>query len=274
MFCANLAYSLTRNQKKAAKRREKNRIKVKCLIGHEQAGWTLGMVNAQFGLELTAGAMVSLDLEGKCETCNEIAAAAPKAEIREARGPREPRKPRDPKEFAQKDADRARDGVLHRFRAEQQTRVTLHNVHFVHAPKNGPQAVCKASFQGKVTKVEASSENAEVTAKILVSLLPRQDLSFQNVHECQVKLDEEPAKDAVPTFLEMKKTPKGTCYVQLNYSHVKSRDVGLVYLGCRRPQKSGEEKKEEEEEISQMHVLDPITQLQILPPSQAKAVTK
>lgn len=265
---------MTRSQKRSAKLREKNNsVEVLCMEGHTQEGWTIKMLKSHCGLDATPGISVSVDIpKEKCRVCFQLMelakeVAAPKRDQRDQRdqrGEREDR--RKPKvSSAQRDADKAKSGVLHRFRPDQETRVTLHNVHFVSSFKDGSQAVCKGSFHGKVMKVDACSDNEVVSAKVLVSLLPRKDVSFQHVSECHVEVQAaDPSAIVAPTFLEMRKTKKqGRCFVSLNYEHL-SRDVGLVFLGSRcNPDKCD---IEENEKFCRQHALDPIEKLQIITP--------
>ena len=70
---------------------------------------------------------------------------------------------------------------MSRFRPDQETRLTLHDVHFVHAEPGGQPTLSKASFVAKVvhTEIRIEDDNKEegkrggVNATVVAELLPR-----------------------------------------------------------------------------------------------------
>lgn len=232
------------------------------MSGHVQEGWTIKKIKSLYGFDVSPGTSVSVDIpKDKCQICCQLAELIIPQPRQQSSVDEVEHKPKY--SSAQRNADKVKTSILRRFRADQETRVTLHNVHYVYTFKDGSRAVCKASFHGKVMKAEASSENEVVSAKVLIALLPRKDVLFQFVSECHVEVQaNDPSAISRPTFLEMRKTQKqGRCFVALNYEHL-SREVGLVFLGSR----CNPDKCDTEEKFCRQHDLISVEKLQIINP--------
>lgn len=69
-----------------------------------------------------------------------------------------------------------KENLMARFRPDQETRVTLHNVHFL---LDGE--LCKTSFYGKVTHRSVQVKSDGIDVDLHVEIFPRKDLSFKKI---------------------------------------------------------------------------------------------
>jgi len=155
-----------------------------------------------------------------------------------------------------------------RFRPDQETRLTLHEVHFVQN-----EQLHKASFVAKVvhTEIRIEDENKEkgirggINATVIAELLPsKNDVSFKNISPVTVGFG--------LSTTQNKKTKR--MQVVLKYNQL-LRDSNLVRLGgrCGKRCVPPEDLQEGEEWTCWEHALLPITKV-IVPNGHLTAVIR
>lgn len=182
-------------------------VTVMCLNQHLQDGWTIDKIFKVFEKKVQPHTYHEFDIAD----CSECLALKRKEKKKIEKAP-----PRKKKEFSVEE-NLARE--VGRYRADQKTHVTLHNVQFVIAKPGQVPVICRASFHGRVTFANFSIVDGGIVAEVHVALQPRENLSFADV-----------APFKTPNGLQMSKSAKGLCYVRLNYAQLQS---DLCILGSR-----------------------------------------
>lgn len=222
------------------------------MANHRVENFTMKMIKSHFGIDVEPHSKTYLNLADECPMCianTNTGNSEEKEQVQHVLTEDEKRDERKriaKRERCQREAER----ILFFYRPDQETRVTLHDVHFVRHTKGEPPTVCRTSFYGKVKSVYAKVREIDgqpkTSASVTVSLLPRKDLSFGRVASVQAT-----------SGLSLSKNKKGFCTVVLNETHL-TRKSQLVALGTRckpgkcYPTEEEEQEEEAEDEASEM----------------------